>query len=78
METHEPNVYPTILGGVSQGFWSPFLDLGAWSAPQSGGVDIWFMRFHFRVSIKHIYENCKFKLIDPKTKIDGEVWFMGL
>ena len=31
-ETHEPNVYPTILGGVSQGFWSPFLDWGAGSA----------------------------------------------
>ena len=29
METHEPNVYPTILGGVSRGFWSPFKDLGA-------------------------------------------------
>ena len=27
METHEPNVYPTILGGVSRGFWSPFEDL---------------------------------------------------
>ena len=24
METHEPNVYPTIFGGISQGFWSPF------------------------------------------------------
>ena len=32
METHEPNVYPTILGGVSQGFRSPFLDRGALSA----------------------------------------------
>ena len=32
METHEPNVYPTILGGVLRGFWSPFLDLGAQSA----------------------------------------------
>ena len=32
METHEPNVYPPILGGVSQGFWSPFEDLGARSA----------------------------------------------
>ena len=32
METHDPNVYPTILGGVSRGFWSPFLDLGARSA----------------------------------------------
>ena len=32
METHEPNVYPTILGGVSRGFWTPFLDLGAQSA----------------------------------------------
>ena len=29
MEMHDPNVYPTILGGVSRGFWSPFLDLGA-------------------------------------------------
>ena len=32
METHEPNVYPTILGGVSRGFWSPFEDSGARSA----------------------------------------------
>ena len=32
METNEPNVYPTILGGVSRGFWSPFEDLGAQSA----------------------------------------------
>ena len=32
METHEPRVYPTILEGVSQGFWSPFEDLGAPSA----------------------------------------------
>ena len=32
METHEPNVYPTILEGVSRGFWSPFLDLGTQSA----------------------------------------------
>ena len=32
METHEPRVYPTILGGVSRGFWSPFLDLDAQSA----------------------------------------------
>ena len=31
METHEPNVYLIILGGVSRGFWSPFLDLGAQS-----------------------------------------------
>ena len=29
MEMHEPNVYPTILGGASRGFWSLFLDLGA-------------------------------------------------
>ena len=27
METHEPRVYPTILGGVLRGFWSPFEDL---------------------------------------------------
>ena len=32
MEMHDPNVYPTILGGVSRGFWSPFLDFGARSA----------------------------------------------
>ena len=32
METHEPNVYPTILEGVLRDFWSPFLDLGARSA----------------------------------------------
>ena len=32
METHDPNVYPTILGGVSRGFWTPFLNRGAQSA----------------------------------------------
>ena len=32
METHDPNVYPTILGGVSRGFWTPFLNRGARSA----------------------------------------------
>ena len=32
METHDPNVYPTILGGVSRGFWNPFLGWGARSA----------------------------------------------
>ena len=32
IETHELRVYPTILGGVSRGFWSPFLDFGARSA----------------------------------------------
>ena len=100
METHEPNVYPTILGGVSRGFWSPMLDLGARSAffwhlktgtfaknaryqvpkngtssaqifegtpktprntPQNGGVDSWFMRFHFRASIKPFFENHVFR-----------------
>ena len=29
METHEPNLYSTILGGVSRGFWTLFLDWGA-------------------------------------------------
>ena len=29
METHEPDVYRIILGGDLQGFWSPFLGLGA-------------------------------------------------
>ena len=32
METHDPNVYQTILGGVSRGFWTPFLNRGAQSA----------------------------------------------
>ena len=32
METHDPAVYPTILGGVSRGFWSPFEDSDAQSA----------------------------------------------
>ena len=32
METHDPNVYPTILGGVSRGFWNPFLYSGSRSA----------------------------------------------
>ena len=32
LKTLDPNVYPTIWGGVSRGFWSPFLDLGARSA----------------------------------------------
>ena len=32
METHDPNNYPTILGGVSQGFWSFLLDWGTQSA----------------------------------------------
>ena len=31
-ETHDPNVYTTILGGVSRGFWTPFLDRGARNA----------------------------------------------
>ena len=29
IETHDPNVYSTILGGVSRGFWTLFLDWGA-------------------------------------------------
>ena len=32
METQDPNVYPTILGGVSRDFWTPFLNRGAESA----------------------------------------------
>ena len=32
METHDPNFYLTILGVVSRGFWTPFLDVGAQSA----------------------------------------------
>ena len=115
METHDPNVYPTILGGVSRGFWTPFLNRVARSTifwhlktgtfgksarfqvpkngtssaqifkrtpktsrntPQNGGVDIWFMRFHFWASIKHILKNRIFSVVlglfyplnEPKTK----------
>ena len=32
MKTLEPKLYPTILGGVSRGFWSPFLNWGTLSA----------------------------------------------
>ena len=32
MEMHEPIVYSTLLGGVSRGFWSLFLDWDAQSA----------------------------------------------
>ena len=32
MKKPEPNVYPTILGGFSRGFWSPFLYWGTQSA----------------------------------------------
>ena len=32
METHDPDVYPTVLGGVSRGFLSPFLDSSTPSA----------------------------------------------
>ena len=40
------------------------------NTPQNGGVDIWFMRFHFRVSIKPIFENhfrAVYPLKRPKT-----------
>ena len=32
MEMHDPNVYPTILGGVSRGFWGLLEALSARSA----------------------------------------------
>ena len=74
METHDPNVYPTILGGVSRGFWTPFLDRGARSAifwhlktgtfgKSARGVDMWVMRFHFRASIKPIFESHVFRAV---------------
>ena len=36
METHEPNVYPTILGGISRGFQTPFRHSGARSHLKMG------------------------------------------
>ena len=54
METHDPNVYPTILGGVSQGFLIPFLDLGAPSAI------FWHLKTGtFGKSIEHHYSASK-------------------
>ena len=53
METHELRVYPTILGGVSRGFWNPFEDLRAQSAiflhlkTGTFGVFQFFVRFRF-------------------------------
>ena len=48
METHDPNVYPTILGGISRGFWSLFLDLGPRSA----------IFWHLKTGTFGIYVNC--------------------
>ena len=56
METHDPNVYPTILGGVSQGFWSPFLDWGAGSATflhLKTGTFVKSACFHFYIYTTH-------------------------
>ena len=44
--------------GVFCIFFSPFLDLGHFLALENG--HFWFMRFHFRTSIKTIFKNCKF------------------
>ena len=52
METHEPNVYPTILGGVSQGFWSLFLDF---QVPKNGSLSAQiFVDHESRISIELI------------------------
>ena len=52
METHEPNVYPTILGGVSQGFWSLFLDF---QVPKNGSLRAQiFVDHESRISIELI------------------------
>ena len=52
-ETHEPKLYPTILGGVSPGFWTPFLDLGALSAV------FWHMKTgNFAKSARFQVPNC--------------------
>ena len=61
METHEPNVYPTILGGVLRGCWSPFLDLSAQSAifwhlkTGTFGKSIWFLNLYTEE-----YHSCSF------------------
>ena len=65
MEMHDPNVYPTILGGVSQGFRSPFWDLGTQSQ---------FLKIANFSSVRGSFPI----MIDPNTKMDGRVLFMGL
>ena len=54
MEKHDPNVCSTILGSVSWGFWSPFLDLGARSAIfwhlKTPNVPV-FKKWHFECPI---------------------------
>ena len=71
METNEPNVYPTILGGVSRGFWSPFEDLGARSAI------FWHLKmgtFGTGTSVRSSFPITT----DPKLQMVRPVAFMGL
>ena len=67
METHEPKPYPTKSArfqvpknGTSSAQIFERTPKTPRNTPQNGGVYSWFMRFHFRASIKPIFENCKF------------------
>ena len=52
MKTRDPYVYPTILGGVSQGFWSLFLDF---QVPKNGSLSAQiFVDHESRISIELI------------------------
>ena len=70
METHEPNVYFTISGGVSQFFWCPFLDLSARSpifCPLKKGIIFW--------NIVNIIINCKFVMLSTTLSWwDKRLW----
>ena len=72
-ETYEPKLYPTILGGVSRGFWSLFLDWGTRRAV------FWHLKtgsFAQNANIKPIFKNRIFSTVlepfyplkRPKTK----------
>ena len=68
METHEPNVYPTILGGVSRGFWNPFLYPGArsaifWHLKTGTFVTIFYRFFYCGASLicKHTFNSMELK-----------------
>ena len=47
--------------GVRSKIWA--LEVPFFGTPQNGGVDIWFIRFHFWASTKPIFENCIFQLL---------------
>ena len=77
METNEPNVYPTILGGVSRGFWSPFEDLGTRSAIFWHLKTGTFAKFLKIANFRSVRSSFPITT-DPKLKVVRQMAFMGL